>query len=46
VRELADRLELPECSMGMSGDLEAAVAEGSTMVRIGNDLVGPRRARP
>ena len=46
VRALADRLELPECSMGMSGDLEAAVAEGSTMVRIGTDLVGPRRARP
>jgi pyridoxal phosphate enzyme (YggS family) len=46
VRELADRLGLPECSMGMSGDLEAGVAEGSTMVRIGTDLVGPRRARP
>ena len=46
VRELADRLELAERSMGMSGDLEAAVAEGSTMVRIGTDLVGPRRARP
>ena len=29
-------------SMGMSGDLEAAIAEGSTMVRIGTDLVGPR----
>ena len=42
VRALADRLELPERSMGMSGDLEAAVAEGSTMVRIGTDLVGPR----
>jgi len=42
VRELADRLDLPERSMGMSGDLEAAVAEGTTMVRIGTDLVGPR----
>jgi pyridoxal phosphate enzyme (YggS family) len=42
VRELADRFKLPECSMGMSGDLEAAVAEGSTMVRIGTDLVGTR----
>ena len=42
VRELADRLDLPERSMGMSGDLEAAVAEGSTMVRIGTDLFGPR----
>lgn len=42
VRELADRLELPERSMGMSGDLEAAVAEGTTMVRIGTALFGPR----
>ncbi|MGH9273812.1 MAG: alanine racemase, partial [Acidimicrobiales bacterium] len=42
VRELADRLELPERSMGMSGDLEAAVAEGATMVRIGTALFGPR----
>ncbi|MFL6204652.1 MAG: YggS family pyridoxal phosphate-dependent enzyme [Acidimicrobiales bacterium] len=42
VRTLADDLALPERSMGMSGDLEAAVAEGSTMVRIGTDLVGPR----
>ena len=44
VRVLADRLGLPERSMGMSGDLEAAVAEGSTMVRIGTDLFGPRGA--
>ncbi len=29
-------------SMGMSGDLEAAIAEGSTMVRIGTALFGPR----
>lgn len=42
VRALADRLDLPERSMGMSGDLEAAIAEGSTIVRIGTDLVGPR----
>jgi hypothetical protein len=42
VRDLADRLALPERSMGMSGDLEAAVAEGSTMVRIGTALFGPR----
>ena len=45
VRTLADELDLPERSMGMSGDLEAAIAEGSTMVRIGTDLVGPR-SRP
>ncbi len=29
-------------SAGMSADLEAAVAAGSTMVRIGTDLFGPR----
>lgn len=42
VRELADRLGLPERSMGMSGDLEVAVAEGSTMIRVGTALFGPR----
>ena len=30
-------------SMGMSGDLEAAVAEGSTIVRVGTDIFGPRK---
>jgi uncharacterized pyridoxal phosphate-containing UPF0001 family protein len=29
-------------SMGMSKDFEAAIAEGSTMVRIGTALFGPR----
>lgn len=29
-------------SMGMSGDLEAAIAEGATMVRIGTDIFGAR----
>jgi pyridoxal phosphate enzyme (YggS family) len=29
-------------SMGMSGDLELAIAEGSTMVRIGTDIFGAR----
>lgn len=29
-------------SMGMSGDLEAAIAEGSTMVRVGTDIFGVR----
>lgn len=43
VRALADRHGLAERSMGMSGDLEAAVAEGSTMVRVGTALFGPRR---
>jgi hypothetical protein len=29
--------------MGMSGDLEAAIAEGATIVRIGTALFGPRK---
>ena len=38
----AHGLNMDQLSMGMSGDLEAAIAEGSTMVRIGTDLFGPR----
>jgi pyridoxal phosphate enzyme (YggS family) len=45
VRSLADRLELPERSYGMTDDLEAAVEEGSTMVRLGTALFGPRPRR-
>ena len=33
---------LPDLSMGMSGDYEAAIAEGATIVRIGTDIFGPR----
>jgi pyridoxal phosphate enzyme (YggS family) len=33
---------LPELSMGMSHDLEAAIAEGATMVRIGTAIFGER----
>jgi hypothetical protein len=33
-------------SMGMSGDLEAAIAEGATMVRVGTALFGARLRRP
>lgn len=40
--ETADRHGLAVRSMGMSADLEAAVAEGSTMVRVGRALFGPR----
>jgi hypothetical protein len=39
---MARRLGLPDVSMGMSGDYEVAVAEGSTMVRLGTALFGPR----
>lgn len=42
VRGLADRLELAERSMGMSSDLELAVGEGATMLRVGTALFGPR----
>ena len=48
LRVLRDRLEdglgraLPVLSMGMSADLEIAVAEGATMVRLGTALFGPR----
>jgi PLP dependent protein len=33
---------LRELSMGMSGDLDAAITEGSTLVRVGSALYGPR----
>ena len=42
VAHLADGLGLEERSMGMSDDLEAAVAAGSPMVRIGRALFGAR----
>jgi pyridoxal phosphate enzyme (YggS family) len=34
--------KLPELSMGMSGDFEAAIEEGATMVRVGSALFGER----
>ncbi len=43
---LSVELGLPERSMGMSDDLEAAVAAGATMVRVGTALFGPRPPRP
>jgi PLP dependent protein len=42
VRDLAGRLGLGELSMGMSDDLEVAVQEGASLVRVGRDLFGPR----
>ncbi len=42
VRSLLDRLDLNVCSMGMTDDLEVAVQEGSTQVRVGSALFGPR----
>lgn len=43
--ELAGALDLVELSMGMSADLEAAVVEGATIVRVGTALFGPRPPR-
>jgi len=47
LRRVRDRLEargieLPELSMGMSGDYQAAVAEGATLLRLGTVLFGER----
>jgi hypothetical protein len=42
LRELAEAHGLPELSMGMTHDLEQAVAEGATMLRIGTAIFGPR----
>jgi PLP dependent protein len=38
-------LDLRELSMGMSGDFEIAIEEGSTLVRIGTGLFGAREVR-
>ncbi|HEX4244924.1 MAG TPA: YggS family pyridoxal phosphate enzyme [Acidimicrobiales bacterium] len=46
VRDLAARLELAQCSMGMTDDMDVALAEGSTMIRLGRALFGDRPARP
>lgn len=51
LRELLESLcrqgvTLDTLSMGMSDDLEAAVAEGATFVRVGTALFGPRQAAP
>jgi uncharacterized pyridoxal phosphate-containing UPF0001 family protein len=38
-------LELDTLSMGMSGDLEAAIAAGATIVRVGTAIFGERVRR-
>ena len=43
LRELAEQNRLPHLSMGMSHDLEAAIEEGATIVRVGTALFGPRK---
>ena len=49
-RELFEDLKqsfpnLDQISMGMSGDMQAAIAEGATMVRVGTALFGPREQK-
>jgi pyridoxal phosphate enzyme (YggS family) len=44
LRELAERHGLRQLSMGMSHDLEAAIEEGATCVRVGTALFGERKA--
>jgi PLP dependent protein len=39
-------MRLDTLSMGMSGDLEAAILEGATLIRVGTALFGPRAANP
>lgn len=51
LRELRDRCrsrwpEVLHLSMGMSADLDAAIEEGATMVRVGTALFGPRPGGP
>ncbi len=40
--DLAGKHQLPKLSMGMSHDLEAAIEEGATHIRVGTALFGPR----
>jgi len=42
----AEGLDLDTLSMGMSADLEAAILEGATVVRVGTAIFGDRAARP
>ena len=41
-RLIADKLELPHCSMGMSNDWEEAIKAGSTWIRLGSLIFGRR----
>ena len=42
LKENADFLKLKDLSMGMSGDYDIAIKEGSTMIRLGTALFGKR----
>jgi pyridoxal phosphate enzyme (YggS family) len=43
LREIAGRHAIPELSMGMSNDLDVAIEEGATWVRVGTALFGRRK---
>jgi pyridoxal phosphate enzyme (YggS family) len=43
LRELAGQNNLQHLSMGMSHDLEVAIEEGATIIRVGTALFGPRK---
>lgn len=45
LKQALPSLNLATLSMGMSGDLEAAIAEGSTLVRIGTAIFGARASK-
>jgi pyridoxal phosphate enzyme (YggS family) len=45
LRELAARYALPELSIGMSNDMEVAIEEGATCVRVGTALFGRRKKK-
>jgi uncharacterized pyridoxal phosphate-containing UPF0001 family protein len=51
LRELRNRMQgesgvtMPELSMGMSHDFEVAIEEGSTWIRVGSLLFGPRKRK-
>lgn len=42
LRSLRDHLGLPELSMGMTDDFEAAIEEGATIIRVGRAIFGAR----
>ena len=42
IAENIPNVEMKELSMGMSGDLETAIEEGSTIIRVGTAIFGKR----
>ena len=43
LRKMAEQHDIPELSMGMSNDMEVAIEEGATWVRVGTALFGSRK---